>query len=75
MRGVKIVFVVVITSLMLVGATAFWTDLLRGPLVGLNLRDFRILLHDRYYWETVAVIVGIAGLLLWRWLTPRHNSV
>jgi hypothetical protein len=71
----KIIIVVVVTVLMLVAATAFWTDMLH-PSAELNFPDFEVLaLGSHWYHGTVLVIVGIAGLLLWRWLRaqPRKN--
>lgn len=64
---IKIVVVIVPTVLMLLAATAFWTDALHAH-APINWIDFRILaLHSQYYQATIMVIVGIAGLLLWRW--------
>jgi hypothetical protein len=67
----KSMLVVFATVLMLVAATAFWTEMLdRNAGYSINLRDFYILaVLSRWYQGTVLVIVGIAGWLLRRW--PR----
>ena len=72
MAWVKTVIVLVVTVLMLVGATSFWTEMLRPPFGEINWHDFKILaIASPWYQGTVLVIVSLAGLLLWRWLRAQ----
>ena len=75
MTWIKVVIILVVTGLMLVGATAFWTQDLRGPLAEMNWQDFKMLAVGSWlYQSTVVLIVGIAALLLRRWLRPQVRS-
>ena len=68
---IKVVVVLVSTVLMLWLATEFWSSMFKVAGAEFNFRDVVFwALHSYYYQATVLVIVGIAGLLLWRWLRP-----